>query len=104
MIEITILTKEEAAEMLQLSPTTLIRKAKKGEVPGRKTGKHWIFVKEHLIEWLKGDYANTVHVSQVIDRTEGNELSCHLRNEEKYGGWTLPPQTEKEYENLLGLQ
>lgn len=51
----------EAAALLKMSPEGLRRLAKAGKVPGRKAGKRWVFVSEHLADWLNGDYAEKGH-------------------------------------------
>ena len=49
-----ILTTDEAAEFLSLTPYTVREYAKKGLVPARKVGKSWRFVKADLLAWLRG--------------------------------------------------
>jgi excisionase family DNA binding protein len=49
-----VLTTNEAAEFLSLTPYTLREYAKKGIVPARKVGKSWRFVKADLLAWLRG--------------------------------------------------
>jgi excisionase family DNA binding protein len=49
-----VLTTNEAAEFLSLTPYTLREYAKKGLVPARKVGKSWRFVKADLLAWLRG--------------------------------------------------
>lgn len=49
-----VLTTNEAAEFLSLTPYTLREYAKKGVVPARKVGKSWRFVKADLLAWLRG--------------------------------------------------
>ena len=49
----------EAASFLKMNPEVLRRKARAGQVPGRKAGKCWIFVKEHLADWVSGRYSQT---------------------------------------------
>jgi excisionase family DNA binding protein len=49
-----VLTTNEAAEFLSLTPYTLREYAKKGLVPARKVGKSWRFVKVDLLAWLRG--------------------------------------------------
>ena len=50
------LTLEQAAELLKCSAATVRRKAKRGEVPGRKVGRCWVFVEEHLADWISGRF------------------------------------------------
>ena len=52
-----ILNLQQAARLLQMNPESLRRLAFRGAIPARKPGRKWLFVEEHLKEWLKGDYA-----------------------------------------------
>ena len=54
----------EAASFLKMNPEVLRRKARAGQVPGRKAGKCWIFVKEHLADWVSGRYSEPRHLSR----------------------------------------
>ncbi|WP_321275941.1 helix-turn-helix domain-containing protein [Thiomicrorhabdus indica] len=94
---------QEAAELLHIHPNSLTRKAKLGEVPARKVGRRWIFVKAHLINWLKGDYSGFAD-SQVVDTKLGDTSLCQLTKEGIRGGLTSPHQMEKEYADLLKLR
>ncbi len=49
-----VLNAEEAAGFLGVNPYTLRRKAKAGEIPGRKVGREWRFSRRGLLEWLEG--------------------------------------------------
>jgi PTS system nitrogen regulatory IIA component len=49
-----ILTTDEAAEFLSLTPYTVREYAKKGLLPARKVGKSWRFVKADLLSWIRG--------------------------------------------------
>jgi excisionase family DNA binding protein len=49
-----ILTTEETAEFLSLTPYTVREYAKKRIIPARKVGKSWRFVKVDLLAWLRG--------------------------------------------------
>lgn len=62
-----ILNLFEAASFLKMNPEVLRRKTKASEVPGKKAGKRWIFVKEHLADWVSGRYPDQRRGLQVID-------------------------------------
>ena len=49
-----VLTVIDVAEMLSLSPMTVYRLAKKGEIPAIKVGRCWRFTKEAIERWLSG--------------------------------------------------
>lgn len=46
------MTLEQTAEYLHLHPVTLRNKARRGEIPARKLGRQWRFVREQLDAWL----------------------------------------------------
>ncbi|MFH1150536.1 MAG: helix-turn-helix domain-containing protein [Actinomycetota bacterium] len=47
-----ILTVNDAAELLGVSPYTVRKHARQGLIPGRKIGKEWRFSHDSLLEWL----------------------------------------------------
>ncbi len=48
-----VLTTEEAAAFLRLTPFTLRDYARRGILPARKMGKVWRFYKPDLVAWLR---------------------------------------------------
>jgi excisionase family DNA binding protein len=56
---------EEAAKFLKIHPETLRRKARAGEVPGRKVGKGWVFILSQLADWIAEPYSKSRQVPQV---------------------------------------
>ena len=48
-----VLTLKETSEFLKLSKSTLYNLARKGEIPARRVGRSWRFVKLHLLRWLE---------------------------------------------------
>jgi PTS system nitrogen regulatory IIA component len=52
-----ILTTDETAEFLSLTPYTVREYAKKGLIPARKMGKSWRFYKPDLVAWVRGKEA-----------------------------------------------
>jgi excisionase family DNA binding protein len=49
-----VLTAAQAAELLQVDEKAVREMARKGELPGRKVGREWRFVRRALLEWLAG--------------------------------------------------
>jgi excisionase family DNA binding protein len=47
-----VLTLEQLAELLQIDEKTVRALAAKGELPGRKLGRHWRFSRQAVLEWL----------------------------------------------------
>ena len=98
---------QEAASFLKMNPEVLRRKAKSQEVPSRKAGKRWIFIKEHLADWVSGRYPDHGRDLRVIDdrkqQSEEHNI-CQSTHAEKRGGYNSPHQTASEYNALLGLK
>jgi hypothetical protein len=97
----------EAAKFLLMNAEVLRRKASAGEIPGRKTGKRWVFIKEHLADWVSGRYPERGQTLRVIDggKQQLEVLEpCQSTSETKRGGFKLPQQTASEYNALLGLK
>jgi len=98
---------DEAATFLKMNPETLRSKANAKVVPGKKAGKRWIFIKEHLADWVSGRYPEQGQELRVIDggkqQTENIKL-CQSTSAGKRGGYNSPHQTADEYNKLLGLK
>jgi hypothetical protein len=104
---LNVLDLNEAASFLKMNPEVLRRKAKFGELPGRKAGKRWIFIKEHLADWVSGRYPDPGRELRVIDsRNQPIESikQCQSTSAKKRGGYNSPRQMDAEYNNLLGLK
>lgn len=100
---------EEAAEFLKMNPEVLRRKAKAKEVPSRKAGKRWLFIKEHLADWVSGRYPERGQTLRVIDgrkKSKEKNKPCLSINAEKVksGGLTSHHKMESEYAKALGLK
>ncbi len=52
MREPDVLTVEQLAELLQVDEKTVRSLAAKGDLPGRKLGRHWRFSRTAVLEWL----------------------------------------------------
>jgi excisionase family DNA binding protein len=49
----TLITADEAAELLGIHRTTLYDGARRGEIPCRRIGRRFVFVRETLLAWLR---------------------------------------------------
>jgi excisionase family DNA binding protein len=47
-----VVTVEQLAELLQVDEKTVRSLAAKGDLPGRKLGRHWRFSRQAVLEWL----------------------------------------------------
>jgi hypothetical protein len=103
---IDTLNLNEAAEYLKMNAEVLRRQAKAGKVPGRKTGKSWVFIKQHLADWVSGRYPEPGRELRVIDGNKQMEdiQKCRSTNAVKRGGYNSPHRTADEYNSLLGLK
>lgn len=89
----------EAAAFLHLHPTTLLDRAKSGEIPAAKIGKCWVFLQVDLIDYLRSKYSK-----QASQGDEGNE-QCHSTNERTQNtiGSKSLSTVKNRYMNLLAL-
>jgi excisionase family DNA binding protein len=49
-----VFTTAQLAELLQVDVKTVRRLAARGELPGRKLGRHWRFSRRAVLDWLGG--------------------------------------------------
>jgi excisionase family DNA binding protein len=47
-----VLTPEQLAALLQVDEKTVRTLASRGELPGRKVGRHWRFSRQAVLDWL----------------------------------------------------
>ena len=81
----------EAAEFLKINPEVLRRKAKSKQIPGKKVGKRWVFVKEHLADWVSDRYPASARGLQVVDGYISTEhIPCQSKSEKTHGGFSSP--------------
>jgi excisionase family DNA binding protein len=59
-----ILTVEQAAEKLQLTPKTTRKLLKEGKMPGRKVGRAWRVLETDLERWISGKLQEPIPVSE----------------------------------------
>jgi excisionase family DNA binding protein len=63
-----VLTVEQAADLLQVEPGDVAALAEAGELPGRKIGESWRFLRSAVLTWLGGDAPEAKRASRA--RTE----------------------------------
>jgi excisionase family DNA binding protein len=49
-----VLTPQQAADLLQVTPEEVVELAEAGTLPGRRIGEQWRFSRPALIDWLAG--------------------------------------------------
>ncbi|WP_082769112.1 MULTISPECIES: helix-turn-helix domain-containing protein [Methylomonas] len=89
---------QDAAELLMIHPTTLLVKAKAGEIPGAKPGKCWVFIDVDLLDWLRSQY--TYRPRESVDNQTGESL-CSLKDQQAVIGIINSPLKEKLYTEAL---
>jgi excisionase family DNA binding protein len=55
-----VLTLDEVAALLRVSPATVLRETRESRLPGRQVGEEWRFARVHVLEWLRGDSATEI--------------------------------------------
>lgn len=90
-------TLEEAASFLHMHPEEVRTRAKRGVIPGAKTGRRWVFLEIDLVEFVRSLYPVRRQALQVTSQ----EAVCHFESAVRSGGSTLPPPVVSEYGDLL---
>jgi len=60
-----VLTLEEAADYLRLTPDTIARAATQGHIPGRRIEDTWRFLKAAIDEWLRSQDSRAILLQQA---------------------------------------
>ena len=82
---------EEAAAFLKMSKSALRAKAKAGVIPGKKPAKQWVFIKEDLVAYLRGEYDGERRASRTGAYVW--EKNCSVEAKAK-PGITVSPRQE----------
>ena len=99
------LNAQEAAEFLRVHYNTITIWAKKGKIPGRKVGNQWRFIREHLADWVSGNYTEQRAPKERVElKIITGGTKCQSTNAVKRGGSTSERQTMNTYNALLGLK
>lgn len=53
-VDNTVLTAEEASQLLKVSSKTLLSMARSGTIPGTKVGRSWRFLRSDLLSFVSG--------------------------------------------------
>ncbi|WP_104991045.1 helix-turn-helix domain-containing protein [Deinococcus sp. NW-56] len=95
-----VLTLEELATYLKVSETTAYALVRSGDIPGRKVGREWRFLRARVVEWLMqagGD--DMEQQSGVVQRDEhGSEYKVEGGRE--YVAMWLPLSREEKAAQL----
>lgn len=90
-----------AAEILKAHPSTVKRKARTGEIPGRRIGKPWVFVVEDLLSIIRGKWQDPRRIGQS---TQSENPTCRSIEERTRltGGLSWSAEDER-YRQALAL-
>ena len=77
-----ILTVEQAAEKLQLTPKTTRKLLKEGKMPGRKVGRAWRVLETDIERWVGGEQQPVPVVERKSALGFLKEFPGHLSSEE----------------------
>ena len=84
-----VLTLEELAAFLNVSETTAYALVRGGELPGRKVGREWRFLKARVVDWLmQAGQEEQMTQGTVESDEEGGEYK--LENGQEYVALWLP--------------
>jgi len=92
---------EELAELLRITETTAYQLVRCGEIPGRKVGREWRFLRTQVLEWLQhnNQIEKGKNMDHIVQRDEwGGEYSV-TNGEEKIALWL--PMSIKEKQALM---
>lgn len=96
---LSVLTLEQAAELLHLHPVTLQRKARRGEIPASKAARRWVFLEIDLIAFLRAQYP-----LRVMQGAHEEAKLCRSTNVKILpSGGSSYITAEKSYREALGL-
>ncbi|MDP8984144.1 MAG: helix-turn-helix domain-containing protein [Pseudomonadota bacterium] len=82
-----------------MHPEEVRARAKRGLIPGAKTGKRWIFLEADLAEFVRSLYPGRRQALRVT--TISQENLCHYANAGRSGGSTSLRPTASAYDDLL---
>lgn len=92
---------DDAASFLKMSKASLLRKARRGDIPGHKPGRSWVFIKEDLIAFIR-EKAQQRKLQPKRTHFEEVVVSCQS-NDAKVAKSTIQTShiTARELESLL---
>ncbi len=104
-IEMVSFDLNEAADFLKMHRESLRRLAISGDVPARKVGKKWVFIREHLADYVSGRYIQQGGGLRVINGGKAQEQVVWQSKKEMVSGTSTSSRpTGSVYEELLGLK
>lgn len=94
-----VMTLEELAAYLKVSETTAYALVRDGQVPGRKVGREWRFLRARVVKWLSQSGEDDMEQSGVVQRDEqGGEYK--VEHGQEYVALWLPMTREEKAAQL----
>lgn len=92
-----VMTLEELAAFLKVSETTAYQLVRGGEVPGRKVGREWRFLKEGVVQWLRQAAGDDMTQAEAIVQRDsfGGEFKVEA-GQESVALWLPLTREEKQ--------
>ncbi|MFC4637693.1 helix-turn-helix domain-containing protein [Deinococcus hohokamensis] len=91
------MTLDDAADFLKVSSTTIYQLVRAGEVPARKVGREWRFLKSQLVAYLKQG-GDSMTYSSVMTDEQGGEYK--IENGQEYVALWLPFSREEKADHI----
>lgn len=92
-----VMTLDDAADFLKVSSTTVYQLVRTGDLPARKVGREWRFLKSQLVEYLKQG-GDSMTNSSVMTDEHGGEYK--IENGQEYIALWLPFSREEKAEQI----
>lgn len=90
-----VLTLEELAAYLKVSETTAYSLVRSGDIPGRKVGREWRFLRQKVVDWLmQAGQEDDMENSGFVQRDEMGGEFKQVNGQEYVALWL--PMTREE--------
>jgi len=93
------LTLLEASAFLHMHPMTVALKARRGLIPGAKPGKHWVFLEDDLVIWLRSRYIPRRQMPEGKEQPQWQSTDVTTQG----SGGSASASMDEKYAELLGL-
>ncbi len=92
-----VMTLEEGAAFLKVSETTVYQLARSGELPARKVGREWRFVKSQLVAYLNRGGESVENECVMMDEQGGEYM---VKDGQEYVALWLPFSRKEKTEHI----
>ncbi|MPY66115.1 helix-turn-helix domain-containing protein [Deinococcus sp. SDU3-2] len=95
-----VLTLEELAAYLKVSETTAYALVRSGDIPGRKVGREWRFLKARVVEWLMQAGGDDMEQQQGVVQRDEHGGEYKVEGGREYVAMWLPLTREEKAAQL----